>query len=180
MHFYAFSGLQPMMKAKNSFSLEKFYHGKMKNRIPEIVWMCSSDYGTIWWKIIFVGSLFYCAFVGRVRTGKENYDLFPCILLWLLCFFLAAGAGDFALITSLISWLSSKFKEKLKKIVPLGRETWDHGMLEALSSAMQLRLRTSLHKNFFSWGGEKGAVKELWETSTWKEDEIRHFGLSSG
>ena len=39
------------------------------------------DYGTLLWEIIFVGSLFYCDSVGRVRTGKENYDLFPCILL---------------------------------------------------------------------------------------------------
>ena len=39
-------------------------------------------------------------------------------------------------------------KQKLKKIVPLDRETWDQGMLEALSSAMQWRLKTGLHKDF--------------------------------
>ena len=61
-----------MKEAESSFSLEKFYHGKMKNRIPEIVWMCFSDYGTIWWKIFFVGSLFYRDSVGRGRTGKER------------------------------------------------------------------------------------------------------------
>ena len=41
-------------------------------RIPEIVWICFLDYGTIWWKIFFVGSLLYRDSVGRGRTGKER------------------------------------------------------------------------------------------------------------
>ena len=61
-----------MKEAESSFSLEKFYHEKMKNRIPEIVWMCFSDYGSMWWKILFAGSLLYRDSVGRGRTEKER------------------------------------------------------------------------------------------------------------